>query len=319
MAFSFGSDPEFILSDEKGKFRSAIGIVKASKERRLKVEENHFFYDNVLAECTVEPAFSKDQAVENMRKSLRTYAEIIRPFRLTCVSSAEFEESEMGHKDARKAGCETEMCAYSLSEVPSGKIKKLFKKSNFRTAGGHVHIGTDMGGSHEQSVMLVRMLDLFLGVSSLLVDNEMSSVLRRKIYGLPGRYRQPAHGVEYRTMGNFWISSPRLVELVYDICEHVMKAMEGRIYENFWTVDREKLESDDFWNKGGDPAKCHFCHGYDINLMRRMFDLEFKDMFSEAKEIIDLVLSLLPDAIKRRLSCLNGRRFDIYEEWGLTF
>jgi len=83
-------------------------------------------------------------------------------------------------------------------------------------------------------------------------------------------------------------------------------------------VDREKLESDDFWNAGGDPAKCHRCHGYDINLMRRMFNLEFKDIVSEAKEIIDLVLLMLPDKIRRGLSDLGGRSFDVYEEWGLT-
>lgn len=318
MAFSFGSDPEFILSDEKGKFISAIGVVGASKEKRLEVGGNHFFYDNVLAECTVEPAFFGDQAVENVRKSLKTYAEIVRPFRLTCISSAEFDESEMRHKDARKAGCETEMCAYGLCEVPSGKIKRLFRKSNFRTAGGHVHIGTDMGRSHEQSVMLVRMLDLFLGVSSLLADRDAPSVCRRKIYGLPGRYRQPIHGVEYRTMGNFWLSSPRLVELVYEICEHVMNVVEDRIYENFWRVDKDKLESDDFWNSGGDPAECHLCHGYDVNLMKRMFVLEFQDMISEAKEIIELVLSMLPEGIKTRLSDLGGRSFDVYEEWGLN-
>ena len=222
MSFSFGSDPEFILSDEKGKFRSAIGIVKATKEKRLGVGGNYFFYDNVLAECTVEPAFSRDQAVENARNSLKTYAEIVRPFRLTCVASAEFEESEMRHKDARIAGCETEMCAYRLAEVPTNRIKKFFKKSNFRTAGGHVHLGTEIGGSHEQSVMLVRMLDLFLGVSSLLVDRDSASVARRRIYGLPGRFRQPTHGVKYRTTGNFWLASPRLVELVYDICGHVV-------------------------------------------------------------------------------------------------
>lgn len=98
-----------------------------------------------------------------------------------------------------------------------------------------------------------------------------------------------------------------------------MKAMKERIYENFWTVDRERLESDDFWNAGGDPAKCHRCHGYDVSLMKRMFDLEFKDMVSQAGDIINLVLSLLPDKIKRRLSDLGGRSFDLYEEWGLTF
>lgn len=315
MEFSFGSDPEFILSDEKGKFKSAIGIVGASKERRLEIGGNQFFYDNVLAECTVEPAFSREQAVENARKSIRTYAEIVSPFRLTGVSSAEFDDSEMRHKEARRAGCEAEMDAYSLSTVSPNRIKKFFRKSNFRAAGGHVHLGTEMGGSHEQSVMLVRMLDLFLGVSSLLVDRD--GLPRRKIYGLPGRYRQPAHGVEYRTVGNFWLSSPRLVELVYDICEHAMRMTEDRLYEKFWSVDRERLDSDEFWNAGGDPSECHLCHGYDVNMVKRMFILEFNDMVSEAKEIIDLVLSLLPGGIKNRLDEFGSRRFEIYGEWGI--
>lgn len=319
MVFSFGSDPEFILSDEKGKFKSAIGIVKASKEKRLEIGGLQFFYDNVLAECTIEPAFSKDQAVENARKSLRIYSEIVRPFRLTSLSSAEFDETEMGHVEARKAGCETELCAYSLSAVSSDNIKKIFRKSNFRTAGGHVHIGTALGSSHEKSVMLVRMLDLFLGVSSLFIDRSRESLLRRKVYGLPGRYRQPKHGIEYRTMGNFWLSSPRLVEIVYDICQFVVEMVENGGHEAFWSVDREKLDSDDFWNRGGNPSSCHHCHGYDVSLLRRMFRLEFSEIVSEARGILDFVLSMLPSQIKMRISSLAGGRFEIYEEWGFIF
>jgi len=319
MAFSFGSDPEFILSDGKGKFKSAIGIVKASKEKRLNIGGNHFFYDNVLAECTVEPALSRDQAVENARKSLKTYAEIVRPFRLTSFSSAEFDEMEMNHREARRAGCETEMCAYSLSAVSSNRVKKFFRKSNFRTAGGHVHLGTEMGSSHEKSVMLVRMLDLFLGVSSLVIDRSKESLLRRKLYGLPGRYRQPKHGIEYRTVGNFWLSSPRLVEIVYDICQFVIEMVECGGHEAFWSVDRDKLDSDDFWNSGGDPSSCHHCHGYDIDLMRRMFQLEFDAIVSEAGGMLDFVLSMLPSQIKLKISNLAGGRFEMYEEWGLTF
>jgi hypothetical protein len=319
MGFSFGSDPEFILSDKKGKFKSAIGVVKGGKEKRLDVGGNFFFYDNVLAECTVEPALSRGQAVENIRKSLKTYAEMVRPFRLNALSSAEFDDSEMSHKDARKAGCEVEMCAYSLSTVSSGRISRFFRKSNLRTAGGHVHIGTEMGKSHDQAVMLTRMLDLLLGVSSLLVDRGAESLARRRLYGLPGRYRQPPHGLEYRTIGNFWLSSPRLVELVYDICARAMVLMEERIYENFWSVDRERLESDEFWNAGGDPSSCHQCHGYDVNLMKEMFSLEFDEMEAKARDILDLVLSLMTPDIRRRMSEVCGRKFDLYKEWGLTF
>ena len=74
MNFTFGSDPEFILMDQKGKFKSAIGVVEGTKKKRLRIGNDQFFYDNVLAECTVAPAESKDAAMENMGKVLKTYA-----------------------------------------------------------------------------------------------------------------------------------------------------------------------------------------------------------------------------------------------------
>ena len=180
MNFTFGTDPEFILIDKKGNPKSAIDVIRHGKKNRLEKEGNFFFYDNVLAECTVKPARSKEEAVENIGKSLRSLSEIIGEYKITTLGSTKFIESEMKHSEARKAGCDVEYCAYEMRPVSSKKTKKLFEKSNFRTAGGHVHLGTDLGKSHETCVMLVRMLDLFLGVSSLILDGRKSSFKRRK-------------------------------------------------------------------------------------------------------------------------------------------
>jgi len=317
MKFTFGSDPEFILMDQKGKFKSAIGVVEGTKKKRLRIGNNQFFYDNVLAECTVAPAESKDAAIENMGKVLKTYASVVRPLRLTNISAANFEKRELLHEDARKAGCEAEFCAYRMKNVSAAGVNKFFEKSGFRTAGGHVHLGTGLGHSHENCIMLVRMLDLFLGTSSLLIDRRPSSIERRKIYGRAGRYRQPKHGAEYRTLGNFWVSSPRLVALVYDICQRVVHLTEDRVHEEFWAVDRERLDSDDFWNSGGDPADCHRCKAYDANVLRKMFQMDREKAIKRGSSIIEFAFKFLPDKIKNKICELGSKRFDMYKEWGI--
>lgn len=318
MEFTFGSDPEFILVDEKGKLKSAIGIVPGSKEKKFEKDGNFFFYDNVLAECTVNPASNAEEAVDNLGKSLRSMAEIVAPLKITNVSAGLFEDHEMNHKEARRAGCAVEMCAYGMRAIPPGKIKKFFRNENFRTAGGHVHLGTSIGMDHEKCVMLIRMLDLFLGIPSLIMDDSQMTVERRRIYGKPGRYRQPEHGVEYRTPGNFWISSPRLTSLFFEICHEVVKLTEECVYHEFWEVDREKLNSDEFWNECGDPSKCHECHGYDVKSLKDAFGMERGEMKSKIEPFVNLAFKYLPNSIKNKVVSLQDSRFDIYEEWGLT-
>lgn len=316
--FSFGADPEFILIDEKGNLKSAINILKKDKSNKISINNNFFYYDNVLAECTVKPGFSKKETIKNIKESLSDCSKLISPFKLTSISSAEFNDQELNHIDARKSGCEAEFCAYKLRKVSSKKIKKIFKESNLRSAGGHIHIGSELGKSHDTCIMLVRMLDLFLGVPSLILDTSPNSFIRRKIYGKAGRYRQPKHGAEYRTLSNFWLSSPDLVELMYEICDFVINSMDNKIYENFWTIDYDTLNSDKFWNSGGDPSTCYICHGYDVSLLKKLFHMTIEEIKIHGSQIINLVYSIIPHSIKNKIKDISARtEFDMYKEWNL--
>lgn len=313
MRFSFGSDPEFILIDEKGNLKSAINVLK-NKTNKIESKGNFFFYDNVLAECTIKPGFSKKEVIKNIKESLEECARLVRPLKISTVSSACFPQSELNHTDARKSGCEPEFCAYKLKKASSKKINKIFKESNLRSAGGHVHLGTDLGKSHETCVMLVRMLDLFLGVPTLALDPGFQ---RRKLYGQAGRYRQPKYGVEYRTLSNFWLSSPKLVEIIYDLCEIIIDLTHNKIYEKFWDVDYKSLESDEFWNSGGDPSSLHRCHGYDVHLLRKLFNVENIQIDKFTNEIDKLIYSFIPDSIRHKIKNFKNCNFDIYKEWAI--
>ena len=317
MGFSFGSDPEFILIDEKGNLKSAINVIKRSKEKKINLNGNFYFYDNVLAECTVKPSFSKKEAIDNIRESLLGCANLVHPFKITTIASGQYNDKELDHKDSRKSGCDAEFCAYKLKKVSSKKIKKAIKKSNFRTAGGHVHLGTTLGQSHETCIMLVRMLDLFLGIASLTLDPSDDGFARRKLYGAAGRYRQPSYGVEYRTLSNFWLASPELVELVYDICSFVIDSTQEKMYEKFWKVDYETLESDSFWNNCGDPSTCHYCHGYDVSLMKSLFESEPNKINSVGYNLKKISEAFMPKYLIEKINKLKCKKFNMYEEWNL--
>lgn len=317
MAFQIGTDPEFILIDEKNNLKSAIQIIKCGKNKKIKINKSTFFYDNVLAECSVFPSNNSDQFINNIRESLIELSKIIKPFKLSNLCSGNFSEEEMNHKDSRIAGCETEYCAYLLKSINNKKIKNLFKKSNFRTAGGHIHLGTDLGKEDISCVMLIRMLDLFLGTTCLLLENENHYFERRKIYGQPGRYRQPSYGVEYRTPSNFWLMSPKLVDLVYDICSFCVNFVKDKKYEFFWKIDTCKLESDSFWNNGGDPSSCHACHGYNVKNLIKLYEMDKNKIKKQIESIKKITDYYFTTDINKKISKLSEKKFDLYKEWDL--
>ncbi len=63
------------------------------------------------------------------------------------------------------------------------------------------------------------MLDIFMGIPSVLLDNDATSNQRRSLYGQSGSHRPKDYGVEYRALGNFWVASPAHVALMYELCD----------------------------------------------------------------------------------------------------
>lgn len=122
--------------------------------------------------------------------------------------------------------------------------KNLYKKDadvgvdgehyRVRSAGGHIHLGLigdpyypapppppgqdrvlswfeKIPHAHERMVVL---MDIIVGNTCVLIDRDPKNAERRKVYGRAGEYRTPKHGVEYRTLSNFWLWSYPLMSLV---------------------------------------------------------------------------------------------------------
>lgn len=102
--------------------------------------------------------------------------------------------------------------------------KPFCEDESLRSAGGHIHIGFanivvpfdgDIYGytPDEQRAGLVRMLDKYLGIPSVLLEPDNK---RKELYGKAGAYRPKEYGVEYRTISNFYLSSPEAMQWAFE-------------------------------------------------------------------------------------------------------
>ena len=317
MKFTIGTDPEMMLI-WNDRYFSAIDILKADKYHRLESHGHEFYYDNVMAECAVKPASTKQEFIANLRQCFQDYAQIVKPYKLTIQASQDYPADQLLHKDARDVGCKAEFCAYRLDEIENMAANTCIKQTNFRTAGGHIHLGAKLLQEDDFArVFTVRMLDLFLGLPLMLLDRDPTASRRRKAYGLAGRHRKPDHGLEYRTPSNYWLTSPLLAGMVYDICQFVLDYFikQGN-WKCFWSVD-------DDWAEREDWANAHHCFGYDIAKLREAIDTL---NITLGQDFLPIVKSHLPfhfgnfivrqyNVVLRQKSFRYSENF--YQEWGL--
>ena len=305
MAISFGSDPEFMLKNH-GKIKSAIGIIQGDPENRVTLQGHQFYADNVMAECAIKPARSKKKAIENFRECLQIYAKMAHPYRLEPKASHVYPDSELRHPMSRTVGCDPDYCAYEMKMKPAPK--EAIQHSRFRSCGGHIHIGHPIliNGDCE-SVLAVYMLDLILGVSSLWLDKDESSAARRGLYGQAGRHRPKDYGIEYRSLGNFWLKSPQLVALVFDLSKFVIEMLVNKEAFSFWSFDEEAyFESKKAWT----------CNLYDVKKLRTGIDTGNKKLVESHYKIVQ---SLLPPKLASDLeSAVEAPEQDFYEAWGIA-
>ena len=314
--FSFGSDPEFCLVNNDGKLKSAIGIIPGNKKEKYTVDNNFFYYDNVLAECNVKPGFSKQETLNNFKEAITLYQKIVNEYssgtKLCCIASVEYPADELKHPDALEIACDPEQCCYDLKE--HSPDQDLFKKTNLRTSGGHIHIGHALfqNPSFINKYRIIRMMDLFVGIPSVFLDKDPTSKNRRSIYGEPGRFRKQKHGVEYRSLSNFWLIHPELVGIIYDLTQAAVYAVEQELDNVFWTIDFQSLGDNKNWlTPGFNPVSCHHCH-YDLELMKEAIKEQNTD---KAKIFLELIKPYLTDSLFASIIEPKEYSNDLEENW----
>jgi hypothetical protein len=225
--FKIGCDPEIIPVDNNGNPRSAIGKIGGEKKHPRPVLHGAVQEDNVNAEFNIEPCTNFEEWEQRITGVMSDLAAIMREHKLyiSTLASAIFNREELTGK-ALIAGCDPDYDAWEISD----NIPPYLGDNRLRSAGGHIHVSTPLFGGYRESddnpfipnvetenpmegIFLVRTMDRFLGVPSVLMDKDTE---RKKLYGKAGCFRPKPFGVEYRTLSNFWIFDSELRRWAYN-------------------------------------------------------------------------------------------------------
>lgn len=287
MDFTLGSDPELMLFDKStSTLRSAIPLLKGTKTAPVKIPGGVVIHDNVNAEFGITPAKTEDDWVDTTGVVLRCISQMLpRDVELRAIASADYPTEELLLPEAREFACDPDFdpYVYEINFVPDTAADETL-----RSCGGHIHIGADMvASSIDNQGDTAKAMDVFLGIPSLLLDKDPSSHRRRELYGKAGAHRPKTYGVEYRALGNFWVSHPKLARLMHRLTRDGLAAWEnGHLEAIQWGLVRKTINN---------------------NLLDKA-----------EKAIKGLIAPLLQQDSRELLAtCLEMPQANLYDAWGL--
>lgn len=231
-----GADVELFLKDSRDRAISAVGLIGGTKKkpRPIDNEGSALQEDNVMLEFNIIPAENSEQFRNNINKVIVHAIEELRSKNLLIDISGSkvFSRKALKNPQARTIGCDPDFSAWTFQANELLSHKKL---KNVRTSGGHVHVSYMVDGDPPEPIHhtnMIRMMDLYLGVPSVLLDDDN---VRRQFYGRAGAFRIKAQNhIEYRTLSNFWVKNDSLKEWVFDNVVECVRQLNYRQYHNLW-------------------------------------------------------------------------------------
>jgi len=213
---TIGADPElFIINEETKKVVSAIGLIPGEKGNPYKADDmpNGFGIetDNILSEFNIPPCTSEVSfinSIEYMKQYIDKFVKSKNPkLGIMCTASALVPTSQLKSPQAKEFGCDIDFNAYTEEANPKPKGNR----TNIRSAGMHIHLGYDYNNI-DTSLMLIKYLDMYLGIPSILKDSDKK---RRSLYGKAGCFRLKPYGCEYRVLSSALMKDIDLIRFVW--------------------------------------------------------------------------------------------------------
>lgn len=221
-----GADPEvFIFDKVLNRVISAEGLIGGTKEAPKKISKvGHAIQeDNVMAEFNIPPALDAESFSRDIQLVLDYLNENVVPegCEVLVKPSAVLDEMYLMSEQALRFGCDPDLNVWEREANSSPN-----SDTNLRTCGGHIHVGyNDIRTQTSEDI--IKAMDLFLGVPSILMDTDTE---RRKMYGKAGACRFKNYGVEYRTLSNFWIKTDELRKWAFNNTILAIQAVENGVH-----------------------------------------------------------------------------------------
>lgn len=229
---TIGCDPEMFIIDtaNSNSVVSSIGIIPGEKGNAWRAPDMPKGFgieiDNILAEFNIPPVKDEESFVKNinyMKDYISKFVKKVNPsYDILCTASMHVPEDQLQSPEAKLFGCSVDYNAYTekVNPKPNGT------STNLRSAGFHIHIGYHNPNSLV-SLMLVKALDITLGLPSVLLDKDCE---RRALYGKAGAFRITPYGLEYRVLSSFMYSTDELIRFIYRGAMEALNAYDKGLY-----------------------------------------------------------------------------------------
>lgn len=237
--------PAFRFLEEKTKTKVLAGFTNASSTDASPATNRHVYHDNFPAEFEAIPGaclqYLADRVHHGLKATLMAARKKFPKARLSIHSVIETPLSELKKLDRKyvELGCAPSENVYGLK----GQLDDP-ENIPYRVAGGHIHLGMNsaVGGKLQepQVIEIVKSLDAIVAVACVSLSEGFDNPIRRQFYGLPGEYRLPAHGIEYRTLSNFWLIHPVVMHLVFDLARKAA-AFGYNGLRKYWKADEQEV------------------------------------------------------------------------------
>lgn len=229
---TFGTDPEIFFTNQKGEVIGAEKVLP--KEGVWQMEQDyadptgktlrkiykHAIIDGIAGELNPQPATCRQTFSRNLQMSFKYLQDHLTKTKqdvvISFARSVTISEHEMAalSPESQQLGCSPSLNAYGDFAMPVLTPENMY----IRSAGGHLHFS----GADTKTIELfktkpqhvVRILDIILGNTCVLLDKDPGNATRRVMYGRAGEYRLPSHGLEYRVLSNFWLIRYTVLSLV---------------------------------------------------------------------------------------------------------
>jgi len=231
----FGCDPEFFFSRE-GKILGAEKVVPKEGFSSFggygtDGKPSKIIIDGVQAELNPSPSHCRANLANEISRCFRQLHDEIKNDKTLVVDFSPLvkvskEEMDSLSEASKRFGCAPSNNFYDTTAKKS-TIKVNPKIYRYRSAGGHIHLGVNQNDPKASSVLrdpkrITPLLDILVGNTCVLIDRDEGNIERRKVYGRAGETRSPAHGIEYRTLSNFWLRAYPLMSLAMGLARHAV-------------------------------------------------------------------------------------------------
>ncbi len=233
-----------LVDAASGGIVSAIPILKNDKHTPHDLGMGVKLYaDNTLLEASFPPSFTVATGVMRMRHVLRKIKEKLGDdFRLAAKAAHVFSGLPPKPDDELVLKW-LNFCVYDPDDTPR---KQSPFQNGLRTGSFHIHVGNKKFLDQTQDFLLtqqskkdaIKLMDIFVGCSSVIFDRDETSNMRKALYGKAGEYRPTRYGIEYRVLGNYALRKPELVQLCYNLTAFAMDVLaNGLAQDVFDSVD----------------------------------------------------------------------------------